>query len=146
MCDQDHLAEGKGLRQRPRRSWLSPSRWRALAFLLVGGISVTLDIAVLYMLHDLADIELRLAIVIGQTSGLLVNFWLNRLIFRGTFESRLNRHVFRYAVMVGLNYLATLLIVPAVASIDVSYIIAKLFTVSLMSLVNFQAYRRWVFV
>ena len=125
----------------------SPSRrstpW--LRFLLVGIASVGVDTTVLVLLREVVATPLWLATTGAFTAALGVNFSLNmRWVFgaRGQLPLRL----FRYGLLVALNYVLTLVLVLGLAAAGMHYLLGKWIAIGLAALVNYLAYRRWVFI
>ncbi len=114
-------------------------------FLLVGALSVGVDTGSLIVLHELAGLPLAVATTLAFLLTLAVNFSLNMGFVFGV-RGRLAGRLVRYGVLVVVNYLLTLLLVLGIAALGVNYVVAKLVAVACCSLVNFVAYRHWVFV
>jgi putative flippase GtrA len=113
-------------------------------FLVVGVLSYLIDIAVLYLTHGRAHITLWLATSIAYACGLLANFALNRVVtFRSA--SPLHRQMARYVALLLANYVATLAIVTGLTAAGLPYLGSKTICVALLAVVNFVAYRHWVF-
>jgi putative flippase GtrA len=113
-------------------------------FGITGGLSVATDAGTLAALHSGAGVHLLLSTVIAFAAGLVVNYTLNR---NWTFQSQADhrRTMFRYGVMVAINFGTTLLIVLGLTHLGVFYLISKGVAVSLIAIVNFTAGRHWVF-
>ena len=117
---------------------------QATAFLLVGVASYLVDISVLYVCHGQARLALWLATSIGYFCGLLANFGLNRVVtFRSS--SPLHYQLMRYVVLLVANYLVTLAMVTGLTAAGSPYLVSKTICVALLAIVNFFAYRHWVF-
>ena len=117
---------------------------QATAFLLVGVASYLVDISLLYLCHGQAHLALWLATSIAYFCGLLANFGLNRVL---TFRSSTPLHyqLMRYVVLLVLNYLVTLVMVTGLTAAGSPYLASKTICVALLAIVNFFAYRHWVF-
>ncbi|MFD1374684.1 GtrA family protein [Actinoplanes sichuanensis] len=114
-------------------------------FLLVGGASVVVDAGLLYLLHGLAGLRLEPATALAFLAGFVVNFALNR---QWAFSStgRLRRQLVAYLALVGANLLFTVLLMRALTTLGVMYLVAKVFTTAVLSTVNYFASRKWIFV
>ena len=110
----------------------------------VGLLSLIVDAGALWLLYDGADVALWLATSAGFWLSFAVNFLANRYF---TFGARTNggRQLVRYAVLVGLNYLSNLGIVAGLVALGLAAVPAKVIAVAVLSVVNFIAYRQWVF-
>ena len=118
-----------------------------LRFLVVGGVSYVVDIATLYGLHGRAGLPLVPSTAAALTTGLLANFTLNRWVVFGAARdgTRVHAQLVRYAVLVAANYALTLATVSLLAGAGVEYLIAKSISTGANAVLNFFAYRLWVF-
>jgi len=114
-------------------------------FLLVGVLSVGVDTGSMVLLYELVGLPLAAATTLAFLLTLAVNFSLNMGFVFGV-RGRLAGRLARYGVLVGVNYVLTLLLVLGIAALGVNYVVAKLVAVACCALVNFVAYRYWVFV
>jgi len=114
-------------------------------FLLVGALSVGVDTGSLVLLRELAGLPLAVATTLAFGITLVVNFSLNMGFVFGV-RGRLAGRLLRYGALVVANYLLTLLLVLGIAALGVNYVVGKLIAVAVCALVNFVAYRHWVFV
>lgn len=113
-------------------------------YVAVGVVSLVVDAGTLWLLYEVADQSLWLSTTAGFWLSFAVNFLANKYL---TFGARAHgsRQLFRYAVLVGLNYLANLGIVTGLVSVGVAAVAAKVLAVAILSILNFVAYRQWVF-
>lgn len=117
---------------------------QATAFLLVGVASYLVDIGLLYICHGRAHLALWLATSIAFVCGLVANFGLNRVVtFRST--SALHYQLMRYVVLLLANYVVTLAMVTGLTSAGSPYLVSKTICVASLAIMNFFAYRHWVF-
>jgi putative flippase GtrA len=115
---------------RPRSSFL--------AHVVVGGVSLAVDVVLLVALHRV--LGLTAATVIAFGASVAVNFTLNRALHvRG---ERSQEQLLRYGALLGGNALVTLGIVTAGHR---WYLVAKFVAVAVTTTWNFPLYRRWVF-
>ncbi len=119
-------------------------RGALVRFVLVGLLSVGVDTGSLIVLHEVVGLPLAAATTVAFAVTLVVNFSLNMGFVFGV-RGRLAGRVARYGVLVVVNYVLTLLLVLGISFAGVHYVVAKLFAVACCALVNFVAYRRWVF-
>jgi putative flippase GtrA len=73
-----------------------------------------------------------------------VNFGLNR-VFAFRSRSLVGSAFGKYLLLVGLNYVSTLLLVTGLAAAGVSYVLAKTLATGFNAICNYIAYRYWVF-
>lgn len=114
-------------------------------FLVVGVLSVGVDTVALVVLRELVGLPLALATTLAFALTLVVNFGLNMGFVFGV-SGRLAGRLTRYAVLVVVNYGLTLLLVLGIAAVGAHYVVAKMVAVACCALLNFAAYRHWVFV
>lgn len=110
----------------------------------VGVLSLVVDAGTLGLLYEVAGWPLWLATSAGFWLSFAVNFLANKYV---TFGARANgsRQLVRYAVLVALNYLANLGIVTGLVALGLAAVPAKVIAVAVLSVLNFIAYRQWVF-
>lgn len=126
--------------------WIRSGHTRhAARYLTVGALSFLLDLGVLTLTHSVFGTPLAAATVAGSATALVFNFALNRrAVFPGG-NRPLRTQVVRFLLLVALNFASTALIVVGLASIGVPYPIGKVCAAALLVLLNYVAYRRWVF-
>jgi putative flippase GtrA len=120
------------------------SRHSGVRFLVVGGLSIAIDAGSLWVLHGLLGIWLPVATATAYLISLTFNFAANRL---WTFDARgaAGRHLVRYASLVAVNLLLTVLLVQLLTVIGLPYLVSKLCTAALLASGNYFASRIWVF-
>ncbi|MEP6696701.1 MAG: GtrA family protein [Pseudonocardiales bacterium] len=113
-------------------------------FLLVGMVSYLADAGTLALLHGGAHVPLLVATSVAFAVGLAVNYALNRIL---TFDSDalIRYELFRYLVLVLANYVVTLVLVGGLSAAGTPYLLAKTISTAVLAVVNFLAYRSWVF-
>ena len=85
-----------------------------------------------------------LGTTIGFWTSVVLNFVLNRAVFSQGGASSV-AHGARYGVLLGANYLVTLLIVHVGTSWGLPPVVPKTVAVALTTCWNFVLYRVWVF-
>lgn len=116
----------------------------ASRFLLVGVLSYLFDLGVLVVLHGQLGVSLAVATTVAFGAALLFNFGLNRAFaFRSA--GLVGPAFVRYLVLVVVNYVLALLMVTGFAALGVSYVVAKTGATAVNALLNYNAYRWWVF-
>ncbi|MEU4622565.1 GtrA family protein [Actinoplanes sp. NPDC023801] len=128
----------------PAGSVLRLTRSSGFRFLVVGGTSVVVDAGLLYVLHGLLGMRLEPATALSFLAGLVVNFALNR---QWSFAStgRMGSQAVRYAVLVVVNLLVTVLMVKALTTLGLMYLVAKVLTTAVLSVVNYFVSQKWIF-
>lgn len=134
VIDNDgHLLRGRG------------SRALLVRYLLIGGLSIVIDVSLLYVLHSIVGVQLGLATTIAFLTSLVFNFTCNRITMAGSETEQLMRHAFRYGLLVVANLAVTVAVVTGAQHMGVPYVAGKLAVVAASTCWNFVLYRRWVF-
>lgn len=130
----------------PSPSVLTP-RWQRhlISYLLVGGLTVLVDIGLLALLHEVGSVPLGVATTVAYCAAVGMNFLLNRNLMSSRGSRGLTRHAFRYGVLVVANYVITLVVVTTVGQVSNWYLVAKAAVVAGSTTWNFLLYRYWVF-
>ncbi|MFI0351615.1 GtrA family protein [Actinomadura sp. 9N407] len=117
-----------------------------LRYLVIGGLSFVVDFGTLYAVHGVLRVWLPAATVTAYLMALAVNFGLNRLwAFGGAAATAVGRQLARYLFLVAVNIAVTALVVPGLAALGVQYLAAKVIATAGLVVVNYVAYRTWVF-
>ncbi len=113
-------------------------------YLCIGGLSFIADVGILFLTHGVLHIWLPLATTLAYLVAFVVNFGLNRI---WAFESNapVGKQLTRYCALVAVNYGLTLAVVTGLAALGLEYLIAKAIATALTVLINYVAYRHWVF-
>lgn len=124
-----------------------PLRWQRQLFyyLVVGGLTVVVDIGLLALLREVFGLPLGVATTVAYCTAVLVNFLLNRTLMSSPGSRGLTRHAFRYGGLVVANYVITLAVVTTVGHVSDWYLVAKAAVVAGSTTWNFLLYRYWVF-
>jgi putative flippase GtrA len=128
------------------RQSLIPSRipGTAVRYLGVGLLSLLVDAGTLWLMYNVAHQPLWLATTAGFWLSFAVNFYANKYF---TFSAPANGRgqLVRYAVLVAANYVCNLAVVTGLVALGAPAVVAKVIAVAVLSIVNFFAYRQWVF-
>ncbi len=114
-------------------------------YLVVGGLTVVVDIGLLALLHEAYGVPLGLATTVAFCTAVAMNFLLNRTAMSSRGSQELMQHAFRYGSLVLANYLITLAVVTTAGHVGDRYLVAKVAVVAASTLWNFLLYRHWVF-
>ncbi|WP_329110112.1 GtrA family protein [Micromonospora sp. NBC_01699] len=113
-------------------------------YLVVGGGSAALDTGLLWLLHGAFEVWLPLATFVGVVTSTGLNFLLNRSwVFASTGGA--GGQLVRYLILVGVNWVLTVLMVSALAGLGLNYLVAKCLALVVLTTLNFLLYRAWVF-
>lgn len=107
-------------------------------------MSYVVDLGTLATLHSALGLPLAVATTLAFATGLATNFGLNR-VFAFRSRSMVGPALAKYLLLVGLNYLTTLGMVMGLAAVGLSYAVAKTLATIVNAVLNYLAYRWWVF-
>lgn len=118
---------------------------------VAGGVGWLVDTALLWALDTKLGVPTPLAAALGFLAAGVVNFALNRLVFRARGRTR-NQPV-RYVLLFLGNLVVVSTVVPLLAYLmaagivrdGVRIVVAKLLTTAALLPLNTMAYHRWVF-
>jgi putative flippase GtrA len=114
-------------------------------YLVVGGLTVVVDIGLLALLHESYGVPLGLATTVAFGTAVVVNFLLNRTAMSSWGSRGLTQHALRYGSLVVANYVITLAVVTTAGHVGDRYLVAKVAVVAGSTSWNFLLYRHWVF-
>lgn len=115
-------------------------------FATIGALTGVVYFICLFFLIEALAMDYRLAVSIAYGLALLCHFSANRKItFRG-WGGSVYVHLMRYSVMVGLNYLTTMVIVTAM----VNFILVSAYTGAAVAIAfnlifNYCSSKHWIF-
>ena len=115
-------------------------------YLVVGGLTVVVDIGLLALLHEFYGVPLGVATTVAFCVAVAVNFLLNRTAMSSWGSQGLTQHALRYGSLVVANYVITLAVVTTAGHVGDRYLVAKVAVVAVSTLWNFLLYRYWVFL
>jgi putative flippase GtrA len=113
-----------------------------IRYLFVGGTTFILDFTLLVLLHGFMHVNLAVATSIAYWTAVAYNFSLNRWwTFSASENSTLREHLMPYGILLGFNYLFTVLFV-GLASRAMPYELAKIIAVPIQMVWTYPAFRR----
>ena len=115
-------------------------------YLVVGGLTVVVDIGLLALLHESFGVPLGVATTVAFCTAVVVNFLLNRTAMSSWGSRGLTQHALRYGSLVVANYVITLAVVTTAGHEGDRYLVAKVAVVAVSTCWNFLLYRYWVFL
>lgn len=116
----------------------------AVRYLVVGGVAFLFDLFLLWVAHEALRIPLPIASAIAFLASFVVTYTLQRVVAFGS-DARVAPSVFRYAVLVGFNTVATAGIVWGVDALGAGWVVGKVAAVVATTVWNYFIYRYWVF-
>jgi putative flippase GtrA len=129
-------------RHAPRARESRPLLFR---YLVIGGLSIAIDVSLLFGLHSVVGVRLSIATTVAFVVSMVFNFTCNRFAMAAGDTEQLTRHAFRYGLLVVANLAVTVAVVTGADHIGVPYVVGKLAVVAASTCWNFVLYRRWVF-
>lgn len=117
----------------------------SIKYLLVGGFSFAIDAGLLFILHEPLGLSVAIATSIAFWIGVIFNFTLTRYwTFSSREKSQLKKHIILYILLLGFNYLATVLLMLLLSNI-MHVVVAKTIIVALQTIWNFPIYKYVIF-
>lgn len=114
-------------------------------YLFVGGTTFIIDLGLLVLLHGVLNINITVATSISYWASIAYNFTLNRWwTFSASENKKLHKHLLAYGLLLGCNYLFTVLFV-SIVSRHINYAIAKTLAVTLQVFWTYPIYKSVVF-
>jgi putative flippase GtrA len=113
-------------------------------YIAVGLLSVIVDVGSLTVFHSVLNLGLLLATIIAFAIALVLNYSLNH-VWAFDADGLSWHRIFRYGVLVAVNFGLTLSIVTGLSSLGLYYLVAKAIAVVIAAVINFTGYRLWVF-
>ena len=113
-------------------------------YLLVGAVSFVLDAGGIWFAYRILHLPIAEATTLGFIAGLLFNFTASKMFTFGV-RSDTQGQTVRYAVLLGINYLLTLIMVSASEAWGPGYVVGKICSVGLITTLNYLAFGHWVF-
>lgn len=118
---------------------------RLFHYIGVGVGTVFIDMSILFLLHEVFNMWLWLSLTLAYWTSISFNFFFNRTY---TFNHRaydgLKKHSVLYILLLGFNYLFTLVFVTMLSHI-IYFAIAKLIAIAVQTLWTFLIYKRFIF-
>lgn len=115
-----------------------------MRYLLVGGLCFLVDVALLWLAHDVLGVPLAVATPAAFLASFVVTYTLQRVVSFAS-DSRMVPSVARYTALVIFNTVATTGIVWAIDALGAGWFVGKIAAVAATTVWNYFAYRYWVF-
>ncbi len=123
-----------------RRLW----RNSALRYLVVGGVAFLFDFGLLFVLHDLAQVDLVVATPVAFLTSFALTFVMQRTITFRT-GSGWGSSAVKYTALVIFNTFATTAIVTGIDAVGWPWAVGKALAVASTTVWNYFGYRYWIF-
>ena len=116
-----------------------------IRYLVVGFSTVAIDLGLLFVLHGKASVHLAIATSIAYWVSIVYNFLLNRSwTFSASDKRDLKRHLTSYLILLGFNYVFTVVFVDIVSH-HINYLLAKMLAVAIQMSWTYLAYKNLIF-
>ncbi|GIG61296.1 hypothetical protein Lfu02_56680 [Longispora fulva] len=120
------------------------ARTSGVRFVLVGGACFLLDEALLILLYGVLGVRLSVAVALAYGAAVLANFLLNRIwVFAATGGAV--RHFARYVCLVLVNLGLTVVLVPWITRLGLTYPLAKAACTASLFVLNYGVSRKWIY-
>jgi putative flippase GtrA len=120
-------------------------RHSAVRFVLVSGLSFTVDLGALALLHGVLGVWLPVAAGLAYGLSAVLNFGLSRhWVFAGG-SAGVSRQLTRYIAMVAGNLALTAIGVPALTGLGLPYLISKPVVATALGCAGYLVARIWIF-
>ncbi|WP_311243185.1 GtrA family protein [Microbacterium sp. WCS2018Hpa-23] len=116
----------------------------AVRYLVVGGFCFVVDVALLWLAHEIIGMPLAVATPLSFLASFAVTYTLQRIVAFDS-DAKVVASVARYTALVIFNTIATTGIVWVIDALGGGWLIGKVVAVVATTVWNFFAYRHWVF-
>lgn len=116
-----------------------------IRYLFVGGTTFVIDFGLLIFLKVHVHLSIPIATTIAYWTSIIFNFVLNRWwSFSISEKNNLSKHAISYSILLGFNYLFTLIFVSSMSKY-MSFAIAKIFAVLISMSWTYIIYKNIIF-
>lgn len=119
-------------------------RRAGMRFVATGAVVYVVDTGTLWLLHSKAGLGLALATTLAFCVAFVVNFTMSRL-FTFRVSGPVAPQAARLLVLVGINYVSTMIIVIALSHVWSAFLLSKTIATAVNAVFNFFTYRHWAF-
>lgn len=120
-------------------------RHNFVRYVFVGGSTFILDFSILFCLQHFTNVSLTISTSIAYWVAIAYNFTLNRWwTFSASESKKLHQHLTLYLMLLGANYLVTLLIVLGLSNF-IYFGWAKIAAVAVQVLWTYPIYKKVIF-
>lgn len=117
-----------------------------IRYVFVGGSTFILDFSILFIMHEVFNLSLPLATTIAYWVSIIYNFSLNRWwTFSASENEKLHKHATAYLILLGFNYLFTVIFVSLVSQL-IYFGLAKVLAVAIQISWTYYLYKNLIFV
>jgi putative flippase GtrA len=120
--------------------------WQIFRFGLVGGTTFTLYLSLTVLFFDILSLDYRVAVSISYVMTVVTHFLLNRYFTYQAGADFLGVAIYRYLMLLGLNYLNTMIITSIVVEqLKLTPYHGIIFSVLITSMTSFLIMKYYVF-
>lgn len=124
-----------------RKLYLNP----ALRYVAVGGLTIVLDVLILWILHGIVGINVLISATFSYWLAILFNFTVNRSWTFGSNQHKTTRQVVLYLLLLGCNYVFTIVFIKFFTKHGLNFLTAKAAAVAIQVCWTYLAYRKIIF-
>lgn len=115
-------------------------------YIFVGGSTFVIDLGLLVLLHKKVGLGLAVATSIAYWVAIAYNFFLNRAwTFSIKEMESLSKHLANYLILLGFNYLFTVLFVTILGR-HINFALAKAIAVVIQTTWTYKVYKDYIFI
>jgi putative flippase GtrA len=117
-------------------------------YLFVGGLAFVTDLGTLWLGASVLGLPVWVATALAYAAAWVVNFGLNRVLTfadHGARDGKVHKQSIRFTILVLINLVITELLMTVLIHFGVNYLLAKVASSVVITLYNFEVYKRWVF-
>ncbi len=120
-------------------------RHSLVRYVVIGGTTFCLDFFLLVLLHGVLHVNLLIAATISYWSSIAFNFLANRFWTFEATETHIAKHAAAYGILLGFNYLFTLVFITVGTHLGLKYTVAKILSVAVQMSWTYLAYKKIIF-
>ncbi len=114
-------------------------------YIVIGGTTFAIDFFLLVLLHGVLNVNLFIATTIAYWTSIAFNFVANRYWTFGATETHIAKHLGAYMLLLGANYVFTVLFVTGMTHLGMHYTVAKVLAVGIQISWTYVAYKKIIF-
>lgn len=118
-----------------------------IRYLFVGGLAYVIEMSSLYVLHKFSNLSAIGAVAVSFWVGFLTAFLLQKILTFKNHDKRAKAiftQIILYSLLVGFNYIFSLLMVAILAN-NINVFIVRTLTIIIVTCWNFYIYRTFIF-
>jgi len=127
------------------KNYIINAKYQFAKFFIIGLSSAIIDLSLVIILKEVANLRPVLAVALSQIFVILYNFLLNKFwSFKAS--AKHFQQFSRFMVSVFFNYFAAIFLMYIFYDlVGLNYKLVRLGSIALMSTINFMVYKHWVY-